>query len=782
MKKRIILFSLLAILSLTSCNAFKSTASDSSASNNNSQNSNQSNGGNSGSNNSGSQSSSPSSSTHTHSWSAWKVTKEANCTEAGSQERTCSCGEKESQVINPLGHLWGNPVIVTTATETTDGSKTFTCQRCGITKTESYKYNEQPTEPEVTLTDVAIPSMQLSFNNVSDTCMVSPKVKAYVDAMKAQEKTLDKPYHFSSLYGPDDYAKIASAADKGDGTTYAAADTGGVDVCQILNRNDYSNSAKNYPIQLSWNNGSNTFNSAKLKFWSTPDQSDLREVNLGANATSASLANLFRARKYRAQLITDDDRASQSFEFTTGDYPRTITMGDIKNVRDLGGYMTSYGVRTTQGLIYRGYYIDDKSGGHGVNYTAEAGQVNDEVMKIGYELDLQSTSEINGRTKSCLTGADYKCLTLVSYENFLKENSYSNLPEVFDILANADQKHVYFHCWGGADRTGMLAFFLNAICGVSYTDLLEDFEITTETNNKRCHMHNSSSAHFPKFLNAFINGWSGYEANKTINENCEKWLTTVAHVSAANILKIRQMMIPGYTAEMKQYIPTYTPLGDYITDSLAHWKVASEDTNVKCLWARHKGNPCSDCHYVGESSQGDQGGSQQGGNSSSEVAVLVRNWDNNGVEKTNSDGKTYYQLTDSSSKTVGAKISIKNYTVESDAAEGTKLNDNGKIDPVNEHEAILTYKITAPKAGTYQMIMRGKYSAEKTLSERNFTITLNGQSVDIRGDRVALTDTTADFVAAPSISLTGNEDTIKISCPDYRIVFDTSSYIVFAEY
>ena len=83
------------------------------------------------------------------------------------------------------------------------------------------------------------------------------------------------------------------------------------------------------------------------------------------------------------------------------------------------------------------------------------------------------------------------------------------------------------------------------------------------------------------------------------------------------------------------------------------------------------------------------------------------------------------------------------------------------------------------------MIMRGKCSSsatEKTLAERNFTVKLNGQTVDIQNSRVAVTTTTADFVAAPTINLTGNEDVIKITCSDYRIVFDTSSYIVFAEY
>ena len=34
---------------------------------------------------------------HVHSFGAWKTTKEATCTEAGTQTRTCSCGEKETR-------------------------------------------------------------------------------------------------------------------------------------------------------------------------------------------------------------------------------------------------------------------------------------------------------------------------------------------------------------------------------------------------------------------------------------------------------------------------------------------------------------------------------------------------------------------------------------------------------------------------------------------------------------------------------------------------------------
>lgn len=41
---------------------------------------------------------------HTHSFGDWVITKAATCTESGKQERTCSCGEKETLSIEPSGH------------------------------------------------------------------------------------------------------------------------------------------------------------------------------------------------------------------------------------------------------------------------------------------------------------------------------------------------------------------------------------------------------------------------------------------------------------------------------------------------------------------------------------------------------------------------------------------------------------------------------------------------------------------------------------------------------
>ena len=651
-------------------------------------------------------------------------------------------------------------------------------------------------DPDVKLKDLEKANMTIDFDEVTDTCMVNKQAKSYIDAMEEQEKTLDRPYHFSSLYGPEDYAALAAKADTDDShSTYDAADTGGVDVCQYLTNKDDSGYCKNYPIKLSWEDDG-SFEDAKVKFWSTEDKSDVREVGVTvANGkVTAELDNLYRARKYRVQVFNDGD-VSNSYEFKTGDYPRTMSFGGIKNVRDIGGFVTSYGVRTNQGLIYRGYYIDDGNpSSHGKNYNEETQRVQEEIMQISVELDLQKASETGGRTTSAINSeeipVEYKCYTLVSYENFLKQDSYKNLPTVMKLLANADQKHVYFHCWGGADRTGMLDFFVNAILGVSYTDLIEEFELTTQTNNKRCHMHNSSSAHYAKFMNAFINGYTDngktweYNPEETVNENCERWLIDIAGVEEEDIEKIREIMLPGYASgKLKKdaLIPTYTADGEYQSDELAHWKVAKEDPNVKVDWHRHTGAQCSVCGH-GQQGGGSNSSSQ---NSSGEVDYSLpiggRVWTESDP-MTNADNKQYIQLNDNRVNKAGVKIAFANF-----GSGSTATVSGGKINPQGDTSVYLEYKLKAPKAGTYQLVMNGRVSDNglgKTLSERSFKVVLNGQDVAIENTRtdVLTADGDNDFVAAPAVELTGNEDTIRIACSGYRIVFTDGSFLTFIEH
>ena len=157
--------------------------------------------------------------------------------------------------------------------------------------------------------------------------------------------------------------------------------------------------------------------------------------------------------------------------------------------------------------------------------------------------------------------------------------------------------------------------------------------------------------------------------------------------------------------------------------------------------------------------------------------VIAHTW-TDGTPAANADGKNYIPMTDSTANKVGVKIAIQNYEVAEGATATSSLSSDGKIGPVNDHEAALAWKIKAPKAGNYQLVMVGKCksdAAEYTLAERAFGVKLNGAEVNVDAEeRIAVTTEAAPFVAAPTIALSGpeTEDVIAITCTDYRIQFD----------
>ena len=61
---------------------------------------------------------------HIHAYGEWQTVREADCVNAGKRERTCSCGETETEEIPALGHIGG------TAENCKSRAK---CERCGAT-------------------------------------------------------------------------------------------------------------------------------------------------------------------------------------------------------------------------------------------------------------------------------------------------------------------------------------------------------------------------------------------------------------------------------------------------------------------------------------------------------------------------------------------------------------------------------------------------------------------------------------------------------------------------
>ena len=73
---------------------------------------------------------------HEHSYK--DVVTAPTCTAKGYTTHTCACGDSYVDTyVDALGHAWDNGKVTKQPTATEDGVKTYTCTRCGETKTET---------------------------------------------------------------------------------------------------------------------------------------------------------------------------------------------------------------------------------------------------------------------------------------------------------------------------------------------------------------------------------------------------------------------------------------------------------------------------------------------------------------------------------------------------------------------------------------------------------------------------------------------------------------------
>lgn len=166
---------------------------------------------------------------------------------------------------------------------------------------------------------------------------------------------------------------------------------------------------------------------------------------------------------------------------TTNAAPRNMYVDGVTNVRDVGGWKTQSDGRVTQGLLYRYGRLNESYSDEIIIEITEAGkQTMLEEMGIKSEVDLRCVddNEIGGISQSPLGESVnyYSCPMEWNVSNILTatENSDS-IKQIFSILSDLNNYPIIYHCNIGTDRTGLIAFLINGLLGVSEDDLYRDY-------------------------------------------------------------------------------------------------------------------------------------------------------------------------------------------------------------------------------------------------------------------------------------------------------------------
>lgn len=196
---------------------------------------------------------------------------------------------------------------------------------------------------------------------------------------------------------------------------------------------------------------------------------------------SACVYNLYMEQRYYWRVRTAEE-TSGVFTFITGRGVRMIHLPDVTNVRDMGTWRTSDGKKIRQGLLYRGAKFNVISERDILPAITEEGirvLLND--LKVRTELDLRAdgiSTVSNGRYGFHYIKSGLSAYATWGTEGVFAPEQRESLCRIFHILAVKAFYPVYFHCAGGGDRTGTLAYLLEMILGVSHEDAVRDYEFS----------------------------------------------------------------------------------------------------------------------------------------------------------------------------------------------------------------------------------------------------------------------------------------------------------------
>ena len=265
--------------------------------------------------------------------------------------------------------------------------------------------------------------------------------------------------------------------------------------------------------------------------------------------TSLTIDNIIPNREYYWKVkVTDNDggqKFSNVYTFTPTAYVRTMDIDGVKNMRDVGGLVTTDGKTIQYGIMYRSAHFDS---------ITEKGK--EQIKRLGVKTDIDLRGESNtvsplGENVRRLNynapyyvdeadGNGIQC-GLNGAESYVKE-----FVKEFKACADSDNYPIGFHCSLGRDRTGTLAAMLYAVSGVSRYDIVKEYELSWLS---------TAAANNPHIQTGSINKLCNFIESKdgeTFKDKACNFLLSIG-VTQAELNSVRDILT-GVTA-----IPEYVP-------------------------------------------------------------------------------------------------------------------------------------------------------------------------------------------------------------------------------
>ena len=257
---------------------------------------------------------------------------------------------------------------------------------------------------------------------------------------------------------------------------------------------------------------------AILRVSLNPDLSDCMEYS-GIN--DYRLYNLLPGRKYYFQLQCGDAFSEIRSFATAMELPRVIHWPDMTNIRDCGGWQLANGKRYKFNMLFRGAQFEPWTVlMHGCGINAEGKRLLEE-LKIRTELDLR----LDGENFYASESMNYCKIPSTAYATWQEHGVFApeameNMRKIFELLADEQVYPVFFHCQGGGDRTGTLAFLLGAVLGMSYDDLITDYEFSNLSVSGERIRYSTVWTRFEERLKTFAPGGSVQQQAENYLRQC----------------------------------------------------------------------------------------------------------------------------------------------------------------------------------------------------------------------------------------------------------------------